>query len=766
MKNKIFNVLLFTALMTFSFWQAGCDTRQVSGDKFDIEIGQQETADSIAKAFGELTIDVSPEKLYTLYNRFCLTHYGAKIDPLICETFGDQLEEKEGSKWEYISEESASIAWKTNLPAKTYIQYGTSTSYGNQTVVSERFFYVHVHYLKNLKANTLYHYRLVSEDEWGNKLLTTDRTFQTGNIPNAIHIPGDLGKPPYLLDKPNSVYVLTEDIVANRTAFDIQADNVTLDLGGHIVVHGNQLIKDLDHELLQKSGVGVRSKGSSKQSGIKIFNGTLKQGIAQNNSEYYAAKIMVHPDEARLKVLKKNMNRGLSNVELSFCGNVEIAGVTAEYRWNQTWGMRFENAFGKYNIHHNICLDKGTQMFSRHGAGGARSIGFRGSASGDLNHDDNEIDVHHNLIKRTRQNGLNIAQRIYENEIYVDSWVVNSFAISPHQRRAQVYGNQIFLTGYYACGILWATKDFNAHHNFIHMESISTMIERSKKGRRLIEDWGEQDVLGGLRLTNYGEGGQERENLNYSNNVIFGRCRGDVEMRGTEFYSDYSIRNLVCKDNTIKIIAEDSIGKIAACVDTQGAFNDRSKHLPLYYKNCTLISNICNVRFGDEYGRGSNHQFINCKIIKEGEHPDYHTFEFDGHSSVFNHVLLDCDFIDGASYNDVYWTNTQSLSNYRLKWTLKVKSSPGATIRITDNKGLEIFSGVVKEDGEISLPLTQSIIRPVEWTPDGKEIDVTNRSQFQEEKFNPYVIEVEKDGKKKTRTISMEEETTLVIKGL
>ncbi|MFO7989670.1 MAG: hypothetical protein R6U16_09300, partial [Desulfotignum sp.] len=92
--------------------------------------------------------------------------------------------------------------------------------------------------------------------------------------------------------------------------------------------------------------------------------------------------------------------------------------------------------------------------------------------------------MHHNLIKRTRQNGLNTAQRIYDNEIYVDSWVVNSFAISPHNVRGQVYNNNIFLTGYYGCGVLWAKSDLHAYNNFIHMESISTMIERPKKGRR------------------------------------------------------------------------------------------------------------------------------------------------------------------------------------------------------------------------------------------------------------------------------------------
>ena len=496
---------------------------------------------------------------------------------------------------------------------------------------------------------------------------------------------------------------------------------------------------------------------------MKIYNGILKQGAAENNTDYYAAKNMLNPEKERQDVLYNNMGKGFNNIELAYCEDVEIAGVTVEYRWHQTWGMRFENAWTKYNIHHNVCLDKGTQMFSRHGAGGARSMGFQGSATGDLNHDNNDMQIHHNLIKRTRQNGLNVAQKIHDNEIYVDSWVVNSFAISPHQRNSEVYNNNIFLTGYYGCGILWATENLRAHHNFIHMESISTMIERPNTGRRLIETWGEQDVLAGLRLTNYSSGGQQRENLSYSDNVIFGRCRGDVEMRGTEFYSDYSIKNLICENSVIKIIAQDNLVRKAACVDTQGAFNDRSTHLPVYYKNCELISNICNVRFGDEYGQGCNHQFVENKIVKVGNHSKYHTFEFDGHRSLFNHGFLDCEFNGGAKYNDVYWTNTLSRSDYRILWTFTLKTEEGATISISSKKGDEVFTGVVDSGGMISLPLVQSIFRPVEWTPTGNETEVTKKSQYQEEQFNPYTINISKDGVVKNQTIEITKTTLLNV---
>lgn len=762
MKKSIYNVLFCLTFITVPLC-TGCNGKKTTKQQGSAK-DKQVIADSIAKAFGELTVDVSPENLYELYNRFCLTHYGAEIDPLVYETFGNQLAVKQGSNWEYFSEKSACVGWKTNLPAKTWVEYGTTTSYGKKTKVPERFFYIHLHYMQNLELNTLYHYKLVSMDERGNKKESGDKTFRTNEISNAIRIPGNMGKPPYLLDQANSVYIVTEDINAARTAFEIQADNITLDLGGHTVTHGNELIVDLDHEILQKSGVGIRRKSSnSEQTGINIFNGILKQGSAENNTVYYAAKKMVHPDETRKKILARNSSRGFNNIELILCGDVEIAGITSEYRWHQTWGMRFDNTFGKYNIHHNICLDKGTQMFNRHGDGTSRSIGFRGSASGDLNYGNNEIQVHHNLIKRTRQNGLNMAQKIYDNEVYVDSWVVNSFAISPHQEGGLCYNNNIFLTGYYACGILWATRDLKAHHNFIHMESISTMVERPDSGRRLIENWGEQDVIAGLRLTNYDKGGQQRENLTYADNVIFGRCRGDVEMRGTEFYSDYSIRNLVSKNNIIKIVAEDTLVRKAGCVDTQGAYNDRSKHLPLYYKNCSLISNSCNIRFGDEYGQGSNHQFINCKIIKTEDHPGYHTFVFDGHSSVFNHSLLDCEFIGGAAYGDVYWEDTQSLSNYSIKWTLTLETSSGAEITIVDKNGNLAYKGNSSEDKKISVPLVQSIIRPIEWTPGGKEVEVADKSDYQEETFNPYTIKVEKDGKQKIQTINLDKKTTLKI---
>jgi len=73
------------------------------------------------------------------------------------------------STWKYAGNDSASLAWETNLPATAYVEYGPTTSYGSKTPVSDRATYIHVIHLAGLKSGTGYHYRLVATDERGRK---------------------------------------------------------------------------------------------------------------------------------------------------------------------------------------------------------------------------------------------------------------------------------------------------------------------------------------------------------------------------------------------------------------------------------------------------------------------------------------------------------------------------------------------------------------------------------------------------------------------
>lgn len=724
--------------------------------------GQNADAALAYHRYSQLTLQSPLADVEEAFNLFSGSYFGAKSDPIYHSTFGEQISIKEGH-WSYVSETSASLFWETNLPAKSFVEYGEADVFDQITDVQERHYFLHLHYLKNLKPDTEYMYRVVAEDEFGTRVTSEAKKFRTQRLPNAIRIPDDLGEPPYVLDQPNATYLVTADIVGKRSLIVVAAENVTIDLGGNTLIHADEQIADADFNDLERSGVGIRWRDNNQKAGLKIFNGTLRQGSGNNNTALIGGDSMLKPDPETKDKYHGSINRGFSNIEISSKGDIEIAGVTAIYHLPQSWGMRFEGAFGVYNVHHNVFSDRGNQMFDRHGAGGSRSMGFVAGDDGSWDSDNNNFSVHHNLIKRTRQNAINVAEEIHHNEIYVDSWVVNSFGIQPSNSNGRVYDNKIFLTGYYACGILWASKHLQVSDNFIHMEGVRTMIDKPNEGRRLIETWGEQDVLAGMRITNYGKGGQERENLLYRNNVIFGRSRDGAELRGTEFFSDFSNKDIVFTDNIVKIQSMDTLPSKSSTINTQGAYNDRSSHLPMLYSNTVSMSDLCNIRFGDDYGQGSNHQFVSCRIVKTGDHPDYHTFKFDGGNSVFNHVLLDCQFEQGAQMDDVYWERTGSLSNYSVKWTLDIETIPLSEIVIRDKNGKVHFQGQADAQGHSATALTQYIIRPTEWEEGKEEVPVTDKSSHQKEAFSPYSVEVSYAGKILRQDVELDRKTQITI---
>src|SRR5690606_39541153 len=103
---------------------AGCTLRKSEGEsRLSINETSSLSAQKIAQTFEELSLDTPPEKVYDIFNQFCLSHFGAKTDSLYY-TFGQNLKVEEKDSWIYISERSASMAWKTNLPSKTYVEYG------------------------------------------------------------------------------------------------------------------------------------------------------------------------------------------------------------------------------------------------------------------------------------------------------------------------------------------------------------------------------------------------------------------------------------------------------------------------------------------------------------------------------------------------------------------------------------------------------------------------------------------------------------------
>ena len=79
----------------------------------------------------------------------------------------------------FITDTSAQITWTTNTTSNSQINFGTTTSYGQNSSLDSSFVLSHTVNLIGLTPNTPYHYKVNSRDPWGNLATSTDQTFTT-----------------------------------------------------------------------------------------------------------------------------------------------------------------------------------------------------------------------------------------------------------------------------------------------------------------------------------------------------------------------------------------------------------------------------------------------------------------------------------------------------------------------------------------------------------------------------------------------------------
>jgi chitodextrinase len=90
-----------------------------------------------------------------------------------------------------ISSSRATITWKTNEPATSEIAYGTSSSYGSS--LSRKTMSVnHELALKNLSADSTYHFQISSRDRSGNVSVSSDMTFVTSKESSVQPVISDI----------------------------------------------------------------------------------------------------------------------------------------------------------------------------------------------------------------------------------------------------------------------------------------------------------------------------------------------------------------------------------------------------------------------------------------------------------------------------------------------------------------------------------------------------------------------------------------------
>ena len=79
-----------------------------------------------------------------------------------------------------ITKNSAKVFWDVSDYSTGQVEYGETIAYGNFNTKETSFDYnSHGQRLRNLKAGTTYHYRVISEDKQGNKVISEDHTFKT-----------------------------------------------------------------------------------------------------------------------------------------------------------------------------------------------------------------------------------------------------------------------------------------------------------------------------------------------------------------------------------------------------------------------------------------------------------------------------------------------------------------------------------------------------------------------------------------------------------
>jgi hypothetical protein len=565
----------------------------------------EDTAAQAAKAEPAQADDANAVNLPAEFNEFCKSHFGAAHEPLVYETFGKELKLDDNGTWQHVSENSATLAFTTNIPAVSHVELTADGQDAIKTLATERAFYNHIHQLGGLKSGTTYNYKFIAVDEKGNQATLATGKITPTKIENAIYLPGDLKGAPYNLNKSGATYVLTKDIVADAVAFNIMAADITLDLNGHTITYDNVKGADLGPEkgfghFGEQGPHAIRSSYGGKNS--TIVNGQIVQGAggASGSSEpvYRAHK---------------------------------LAGLSIVYHGPQLSAMKQVG-----NIEHCVVTDMGSGIENRH-MGISAIIG--------------NSKVSYNLIKRARHRGIGIGDNgtVNGNEVYIDSHDTNSYAVLVYKnKKVTVSNNKLFGTGYHVLGVGTVSAgvaDCKITGNFIHLHAVAPLKRSS--------EYGPQSEAECVRVTWGGE------NILYEDNVMVARADAGGEASGIWHYSQAEgQKDVIYRNNVVKVLRADdrATEKLEGAIRICGESKNAEKLVPVLLEGNRVISNFCNVRIGDSYGTGSNARFVDNTFVKVGDQANYATIVI-GHNeaTTVGHVFKGTKFKGGAGFDKVTW---------------------------------------------------------------------------------------------------------------
>ena len=339
------------------------------------------------------------------------------------------------------------------------MEYGESDRCEQKTPIAEissitgQPYWTHFHRLRELKPQTTYYYRLANRGTDGSTSIGQPQTFQTKRYARAIRIPEQLPGPPYVLNQPNTTYLLSRDLTFPLGGLLIKAEGITLDMDGHRLLYNDEKAErpsEWDKRAYEGYDFGIKIEGRVHAT---ILNGSICQG--RGNTAGTAVGVGCNP------IYSLAAANEIGGVDITWTGD-DVSGFFLHYSDHD-------------HVHHCVIDDRGDAISDRHMA--IRSIS--GNIWGDYDH---------NLVRATRQQALANGVHVTHNEIYLRSCATNSFGITPTAEAklpVEIADNHIVGVGEHPVGIgMFGAylPGSTVHHNWVEVKCTKSGAEYGYTG--------------------------------------------------------------------------------------------------------------------------------------------------------------------------------------------------------------------------------------------------------------------------------------------
>jgi hypothetical protein len=467
--------------------------------------------------------------------------------------------------------------------------------------------------------------------------------------------------PPYVLDKRGATYVLTRDLTFPSGGLEIAADGIMLDMDGHTLVYNDRKYtgpKEWSRRVYRKQshdfGINVTAKGR-----VRILNGRIVQGRGASSGT--AVGIGCNPVYAGAAA-------------------VEMAGVEVVWSGADVSGLFLHWGAGSH-VHHCVFDDRGRVVTNRHQAIST----IDGNVWGKYDH---------NLVKRTRQQGLMGAAKAHHNEVYIDSCATNAFGIvgsAKSPEPVEIAHNRIIGIGEHPVGVAMfkAYKPGTAvHHNLVEVKCTRSGSEYGYTGSACFRTtWGADNL-------------DVHDNKFIGHADVYGKAEAKTRVVwvGLPTFTPKGAAKPIAdargifRNNRIIALGRKGAKAGAICVV---CLNESPN---LIFVDNWVVSTWGNVLLGDSYGHAGGYpKFVENVFRRVGKQKDYYTIRHEYARRPGTGVFLANTFERGASRDSV---RIQEGGELVMQEDILVVVSDradrpvgDARVRILDKSGKVVFDG-------------------------------------------------------------------------